>query len=433
MEWDIFCNNIKEILNIKRYERSSLIECKITDERIKINCYSDDEKSKCVRYVYTRSEFIEDCKMLDNNSELNVINEKCYEIPISAKNRRLHMIFRNDEITEKEFKDYENDLQYIIAKPSNQFLLKLVSLKIKTTFFSIWILIKREYKFEEKNEEKPIFDLLKIIYQDYITLRIVSAVKYKKAFFEKLADAFIFNINYNMDIGIRQIYDIENSYEIRKSTRFRNGDMGKIAPPRLIYKRELVEQYNVANTSEDPFIKYLCYYHVLEHFYGSVYEEQLVNVVKQELTSPSFSIKDDRKIMKLIKRIEKKIKFNKTSFVGDELEALELVLKKYVDIEKLKNEIDEIDSELVDYYDKTKVDFSEGVAVNFNDKISLCKNVAKRIYYTRNALVHYKSNDLNIKNKGLYSPIKDRKTLLKELPLIRILAEEVIINTSDIW
>ena len=66
-----------------------------------------------------------------------------------------------------------------------------------------------------------------------------------------------------------------------------------ISAPRRIYKKELVEQYNMASISDDPFIKYLCYYHILEHFYEAVYKENLINAVRDILTSPVFSIKKD--------------------------------------------------------------------------------------------------------------------------------------------
>ena len=60
------------------------------------------------------------------------------------------------------------------------------------------------------------------------------------------------------------------------------------------------------------------------------------------------------------------------------MEALLLVLKKFTNIEKLKEKIKDIDVKLYEYYDKEKVLFSQGVAINFNDiEDNVYKNIAK--------------------------------------------------------
>lgn len=433
MDWNILCDSIKEVLDLERYQNTQYINWEITNKKIEINYYID--KDKTLQFSYTNTRFLKEYKNIQKGSELNIINGKYYEVPISIKNEHFPIMPRYDRIIGKEFKDDENNLKYKIDKPSEQFLMKIIELKIRPNAIMMLRRLQvaeREYKFKNGIEKQSIFDLLRMVYRDCITLKIFSINEYSKIKFEKLADAFIFNINYNMDIGIRQTYDIENVHERRMNNRFRNEDMDKIAPPRRIYKRELIEQYNMASISEDPFIKYLCYYHILEHFYEIVYKEQLIKIVKEQLTLPSFSIKKDKEIMNLIDIVKEKIKIDKESFDGDELESLELVIRKYIDIDNLKTKIKNINSELVDYYDKGTISFSKGIPINFNDKNNLCKNIAKRIYFTRNALVHYKSNDLNQKEKGIYRPFNDRKELLKEVPLIRILAEEVIINDSDI-
>ncbi len=433
MDWNNFCNNIKEILDLEKYKKSKVVNWEITDKKILINYYIANDK--LMQFTYTNAQFFKDYRKMQDDTELRIVNEKYYEVPVSIKNGHFSMIYMYDRVIGKEYKDGENNLQYKIDKPSEQFFLKIIELRIKPNsvmMFRRLLIIEREYKFKDGVEKQTIFDLLKIIYRDYITLKIYAMQEQSKTKFENLADALIFSINYNTDIGIRQTYDLENVHERRMDNRFRNEDIDKISPPRRIYKKELIEQYNMASITEEPFIQYLCYYHILEHFYEFVYKEQLVKIVKEQLTSPSFSIKKDKEIMKLIDIVKGKIKNDKENFDVDELEALELVLKKYIDIDDLKDKIRNINSQLVNYYDKEKIDFSRGIPINFNDKDNLCKNIAKRIYFTRNALVHYKSNDLTQKEKGIYRPFNDRKELVKEVPLIRILAEEIIIKNSEI-
>ena len=51
----------------------------------------------------------------------------------------------------------------------------------------------------------------------------------------------------------------------------------------------------------------------------------------------------------------------------------------------------------------------------------------RAVYFTRNALVHSKSS----KNKERYKPYKDERDLQKEIPLVKAVAEAIIINSSD--
>ena len=54
--------------------------------------------------------------------------------------------------------------------------------------------------------------------------------------------------------------------------------------------------------------------------------------------------------------------------------------------------------------------------------------VARRIYFVRNSLVHSKSG----KNQERYKTYKDEQSLEKEIPLVQSVAELIIINSSKI-
>ena len=76
-----------------------------------------------------------------------------------------------------------------------------------------------------------------------------------------------------------------------------------------------------------------------------------------------------------------------------------------------------------------EVPFSNGDIVDFNDIANpkIYRKFAARIYKTRNSIVHSKSGE-----KAVYSPFQDDKSLEMEIPLIRYIAEEIIIKTSMI-
>ena len=110
---------------------------------------------------------------------------------------------------------------------------------------------------------------------------------------------------------------------------------------------------------------------------------------------------------------------------GNELESLMYVLNEYIVIDDLK---DKMDSQEINYYGNNSVPFSKGTVISWNDANGVYKTLAKRIYYTRNALIHSKSG----RDKERYKPYEDEKELQKEIPLICAIAEMIIINSSNI-
>lgn len=112
----------------------------------------------------------------------------------------------------------------------------------------------------------------------------------------------------------------------------------------------------------------------------------------------------------------------------EEKTGLLLCLKKYVkDLDTLRNAIMEIDPTAIEYYEKVPVPFaSDGVTINFSDsQEAVYATIRNRIYSVRNAIVHSKEGE-----KLRYEPFKHDKELLRELPLIRAVAEEIIINSA---
>jgi len=100
-----------------------------------------------------------------------------------------------------------------------------------------------------------------------------------------------------------------------------------------------------------------------------------------------------------------------------------------VELDSVGNKLFEYDPTLLEYYKSNMVPFSNGDQVNFNesDVDNIYRKLALRIYKTRNSIVHSKEI-----NKPTFRPFKDDKDLLKEIPLIRFVAEEIIINSAEI-
>ena len=204
-------------------------------------------------------------------------------------------------------------------------------------------------------------------------------------------------------------------------------------PPQLLYQEQLVEQYYMALTSEDPFVKLIGFYHIMEYFYEEVYNEDILKSVQHIIQHPGFSAKRTKDIAKIVDLIKKKNRLNKQEFQGSELEALELTLKKFVNLSELVNDLTEFNDSIVEYYRLTEISFSKGDAIDLRDVSNekLYKKLAARIYKTRNSLVHSKSNESRLSERGVYNPFTNNKELAKEIPLMRYISEAIIINSSS--
>jgi hypothetical protein len=106
-----------------------------------------------------------------------------------------------------------------------------------------------------------------------------------------------------------------------------------------------------------------------------------------------------------------------------------LTLRKYVSIDQIVEELRAYDNTLLTYYHDTTVTFSGGDSVNLVDQDTeqVYKKLAARLYKTRNAIVHSKESE-----KSKYTPFRDDRILIKEIPLIRFVAEQVILSTSTL-
>ena len=202
--------------------------------------------------------------------------------------------------------------------------------------------------------------------------------------------------------------------------------------PKLIYSQDLVEQYQMAVASNDPFMKFIGYYHIIEHFYDDVYSDEIINNVKEIIQNPGFSSKRKKDLIKIIDLVKKKTRQGREEYIGTESEALELTLKKYINIHSLIDELNNIDESLVSYYAHNQVSFSKGDTFDLKDiqNQSLYKKIAARIYKTRNSIVHCKSNENRLNERGIYQPFKNNQELHKEIPLMRCIAELIIIKTA---
>jgi hypothetical protein len=329
--------------------------------------------------------------------------------------------------------DKESKIQYQVGEPSDEYLILLLirilePKDIRRPYFRLNRYLNGPYGHKPDEKITDLFQALKIILSSYQTVRIKSDKHRTIDQFSSLSSSFLFHIAYNLDSSFIEITSLDSFKNIGRITRNRRAKkIEDIEPPRKIYDRNLCYRYQMGVDSENPVLKFLSFYQVIEHYFEDVYKADLIKRVKEKITRPDFSYRRDKDVEELIKDISKQLKLKSENSIINESEALKLVIKQYVDLSTVVSHIETYDINLVDHYSSQNVDFSDGDAVDLKgkDRLAVIDSLTTRIYKTRNAIVHGKEGD-----RKKYTPFKDEASLAKEVPLIRFLAEEVIINTS---
>lgn len=427
MEWIEFCQKIKKIIP----DHGRLVDINCENDKITYKIGED-------KFEYTLEEYL---KLKDNLTEVvfdsfSLADPNNYAVLVESIDMGRHFPLSISSIDEEDAVstvDNENNITYEIRPISDEFLWFVIKSLDDERRMPMRTSMSWASEKIRSMPNKSLFDIIRIIHRLPVELHLSSpnVVSYEKM--ENYANSYLFNFAYNTDCVLRKISTLDSVFPkriFRHDSRHRN--YREIESPKLAYKQELVEQYYMAVASSDPFIKFIGYYHIIEHFYDDVYADEIINNVKEIIQSPGFSSKRKKDLMKIIDLVKVKTRQGKEGYVGTESEALELTLKKYVSVHNLIEELNNIDESLVAYYSHNEVPFSKGDAFDLNDiqNRKLYKKIAARIYKTRNSLVHYKSNEIRINERGIYQPFKNNQELLKEIPLMRCIAELIIIKTA---
>lgn len=365
---------------------------------------------------------------LEINDETALYSDSGYEIIVREESSGPMRRIRDDKI---EVKNEENGLVYELSPASDEYLIWLLNeirLNLSPRDFRLGFYYSpRIDRFLEEESEATLIDFIRLTSFRFLTLKITSDKKQSPSQFSKLTHAFLFHIGYNLDVALVPQRLLEEIARRGRITRMRRSRADEIDPPRRIYNEDLVQHYLLAVSTDNPVIEYLSYYHILEHFYEAVFNDDLLETIKSKITDPGFSYKRKKDIGLLINTIKRSLQIRSETITFSESEALRLCLSKYVQLPELISKLSEYDESLLDYYKTTKVEFSGGneVDIEDNDEEGVLKLLTKRIYATRNALVHSKDGD-----KSKYTPFKDDRILVKEVPLMRFVAEMVVLTES---
>lgn len=389
---------------IKIYERQGGGE----KEEIEVGELDKEELLDCEKRYTEKSVFTGSC----------LYEGVTYEAAVKPQDRGRGMPYRYYE--RDAFKVSERGYEMIISKASIQYvyaLLCFIGKDDKSVIDIDFFHINRSVRMNEIHKMRDLAEGMHIL-----TAKIKAPIMHSQNELSKMMHTYLFNVAYNYEMVF-----IFTNFKDGFRRRFGTEREGQLFPYKA-YNHELTTYYYQGVSTDIPFTQYLAFYHVAEYFFQTIAEQDAFEEIEAYITRPSFSPHKKEDIRAFYNRIKKKMREQKEDGLWEEKTGLLLCLKKYIkDLETLKDTITEIDPTAIAYYEKEQVSFaSDGGTINFGDsQEAVYATIRNRVYAVRNAIVHSKEGE-----KLRYEPYKHDKELVKEIPLIRAIAEEIIINSA---
>ncbi|MBF0753460.1 hypothetical protein E4T89_04175 [Jeotgalicoccus nanhaiensis] len=294
-----------------------------------------------------------------------------------------------------------------------------------------YIIQEDESLFQKDNElQNECIDLVEYIikYVQFETLKISNESIFRIEKYRKLRISFIFEHVYRNGVKFENYFSLEELFRYKDFLRKVEQENVNEKIPAREYDPNLIDFYSRASNTDDYYIKYISYYHIMEFYYDKVYKEKLIEEVQELITQPDFSYNNTNDINGIIKKVKSRVKINRDDGQGNEFDSLKIILEKFASADEIKKRLNEQDIELLSYYAENTVKFSGGKELQWKDKKGIYSSIARRIYDTRNSLIHSKDNE----DYKWYNPFKDEEELIKEIPLVKTIAEQIIINSAEI-
>ena len=231
----------------------------------------------------------------------------------------------------------------------------------------------------------------------------------------QIAEAGLFHFSYGNSI----CFNLASKFE-RDHYRLGQRRRQEVQFPRRIYNSELLSYYNLALSSDSLLLGYIALYKILEYFFPIAAENTLHKRMTEKLITPDFSHtkpKQLRELAKIIRQFDQRM---------DEQKMLVTVIDTYFSPNEIidwVNEHEKLTKEK--YYTLSQKILGETFVLDMNpDKLS--SSLAKRIYHTRNVLVHNKEDE-----PYRFIPFTGQEeNLTKEIPIVLFLVEKLIIKTG---
>ncbi|RMG86435.1 MAG: hypothetical protein D6712_07505 [Chloroflexi bacterium] len=235
----------------------------------------------------------------------------------------------------------------------------------------------------------------------------------KKVLFE-LAQSSLFNIAYAGGFGLT----LAKSWTRGENPLALYGS-GALTFPRRVYDEAILPYYQLALSSDSAIYAYLLFYNILEYFYLEVAETELHQHLIDRLLDPTFShrrVTQLRALASVVRKHDAEL---------DDEQILADVLNEHLLADTLITWIEHYEAENGHYYTERQRLFGRSFTLKLEEE-SIMAQIAKRLYHLRRVLAH------NVEGGSRqFVPFSDQEdVLVKELPLIRYITEQLIIKTG---
>lgn len=238
----------------------------------------------------------------------------------------------------------------------------------------------------------------------------------------ELIEGCLFNMSYLKGIALVLEEEFPHRQPIGDDFKYEDHDFGTQLPlPRSLVNRDVARFYQRGMVVKDSINQFLSYYQVLEYYFLSVSDEELYRKLTTIYNDPGFKSSSKH----LDKVIQSTLNHKRES---DETEMLRLVLAKHVSEDDLIKFILAFEDHLGEnLFTKKRKMFGEFTEIRLTIG-HVIGNVSKRVKLIRNALVH--SSDRYNRNENFVPTRQAEIEIHKEVPLVKFLAEKVIISTA---
>jgi hypothetical protein len=391
-------NDLSRLIGKFEYEEIDnnwIVKTKIYDKNLNIHINKKD--------FLNRLNLLKDYNFEDFNLYNRMSNY--FELPV-----RINL---KDKDFNLPYEDHLENLKFRIGSPSENYSMYLFLSKGLGPYYGYYVFKHKQYILAKKKSDIQFQDLMSIINNeilkfDTLVIESNSIKDYKE--FVKLSNSYLFYLAYNRNLAIslrKNLLDINS--KVIYSDCYYNCDQifG------LDLKEEILDYYKIGVASEDPFIQYISFYHVVEYFFEIVTKE----CKPSQCVIPIGFKGNEEELKNFIKKIF--IKKN----IGEKNQLL-LVLLNFIEQNELKNQLDSVTK---NFYEQLKrpLKFAEADPI---DEKNFHETLTNRIYTIRNALIHRKEQ---YKKKYLPFNMEHRQELTNEIPIIRAIATQLILKSSQ--
>jgi hypothetical protein len=199
--------------------------------------------------------------------------------------------------------------------------------------------------------------------------------------------------------------------------------------PVTVGDEEVSFRYLRAIAARDVFSAFMGFYHVVEYYMEDAWYEELSS--RAPSLNPPAQMPSGAALVGLIRDAARLLGVGNDDIRLTERNAVKALVRTKIDISQLAFDMGRHLEGAVDYFAANAVSFADADALDLrgigggNAPANLADQIGERIYRVRNAITHSKSS------RQRYSPYTDDLELAREVPLVRLVAEQLVVPPND--